>query len=108
MVAGALASYWLQRPALEYLKGELKWARSEIVNATDRLLYSWKQEGVVPAPRPVEPIPPPEPLPAVLQAEVNQWESPESRVAVEQKIRGMQARGWEPTKILLELDKAHP
>lgn len=108
LAVGAVACYYLQRPALEYLKAEVKVARREVQEATDRLLYSFKNENLVPAPRPIEAPPPPQPLPPVLQAEVNQWESPESRLAVEAKIRGMMQKGMEPTRILLELDREHP
>lgn len=100
--------HYLQRPALEYLKSEVKVARKEVQEATDRLLYSFKNDNIIPAPRPVDAPPPPQPLPAVLQAEVDQWDSPESRAAVEQRIRGMLQKGLEPVRILLELDKAHP
>jgi len=105
LAAGAAGCYVLQRPALEYLKAELNWARAEIVSATDRLLYSWKNDGVTPAPRPLELGPLPDKLPSELQDVVDQWESPESRAAVDQRIRAMLSRGWDPVKIILELDK---
>lgn len=108
LAAGAVACWWLQRPVVAHLKDELHWARQEIATATDRLLHAWREDKAVIPPRPPEPVPPPEPLPRELQAEVDQWESPESRAVLEQKIRAMLARGMQPAGILLALDNEHP
>lgn len=90
------------------LSDHLKWAREQEAIATDRLVHAWREDNATIAPRPPEPVPPPEPLPRVLQEEVDGWETPETRAVVEEKIRGMMRRGFNSTRILLELDNHHP
>jgi hypothetical protein len=107
VVGGALA--WLARgDTIARLERQVEWHREQEIVATDRLLHAWREDKIVVPARPVEATPPPQPLPAALQEEVDQWENPETRAAIDEKIRGMLRRGWAPTRILLELDNHHP
>jgi hypothetical protein len=96
---GALGVWWLQRQELVYLRAELK-------VATDRLVHAWK-EGAVISPRPVETVPV-APLPPELLDAVNEWESPESRLAEEAAFREKLAHGWGVKAILKERENNHP
>lgn len=108
LLGGAIAAAF-RGETIAVLREQLKIAREAEAVATDRLVHAWREDkSITIPPRPAEPVPPPDPLPSDLQAEVDQWESPESRLIVEQKIRVMLARGLAPPAILLALDNEHP
>ena len=73
-------------PVVQYLKHELQ-------EAQNRLLGAWEAGKVIP-PRSDEPLemalPP---LPEDLRAYLDEWESSDSKLAVETTIRRMQAKG---------------
>lgn len=89
---GLLLAYGFFYPIVRYLKRELR-------EAQDRLYGAWEQGKVIP-PRSDEPLemalPP---LPPDLLAYVDEWESPDSRLAVEATIRTMQAKGMTPAQM---------
>lgn len=85
-VCGMVALVLVASPFVRNLQHELRVTQ-------DRLYGAWSEGKVIP-PRNDEPLelalPP---LPKDLQAYVEEWESPESRVAVETTIRQMQSAG---------------
>lgn len=89
------------------LRSAVEWHRKQEQVATDRLVHAWKDGATIP-PRPSEPIPPPEPLPSVLQEEIDQWEDGENRSMLEARMRAGLHAGLSPTAILLQLDDLHP
>ena len=100
LLAGAAGTWWVQRNELTYLRDELRVAQ-------DRLLHAWHKEAIIP-PRPQE-IEPVKPLPPELQAVVNDWDSPESRAAMDTKLRRLffdQGQGI--PAILKQLENEHP
>jgi hypothetical protein len=104
---GAALLWWARGETIRVLREQLKQAREAEVVATDRLVNAWK-EGEKVLPRPEEAPPPPEPLPADLQAELDQWEDVEHRVMLEAAMRDGMRRGLSTVAILLELDNMHP
>lgn len=81
-LGGLLVGAALMAPGLRYLTRELKVAQ-------ERLLAAWERGAIIPD-RPDTPVtgqPALDPLPAALQAEVDQWESLASRMATEAVIR---------------------
>ncbi len=107
LAAGAIILWLARAETIRFLRAELQDARKAEQVATDRLLHAWK-EGATIAPRPTETPPPPDPLPAVLQEEIDHWEDPEHRIMLEAQMREGIRRGKDTTRILLELDNLHP
>ena len=107
LIAGGSVAWLARGDTVRVLTAQLRESRLAEALATDRLVHAWKDGAHVP-PRPVEPGPPPQPLPKDLQDYVNQWEDPEHRAEEEAKIRAMQARGLSSVAILMQLDNQHP
>lgn len=107
LALGAAAGWLARGDTVAVLRQQLHQAREAEAIATDRLVHAWK-EGATIAPRPLEEIPPPQPLPAELQAELAQWEDSEHRIALEQRMRAGMQKGLSTTAILLDLDNLHP
>lgn len=95
---------WL---VIRQLNAAVEWHRKQEQVATDRLVHAWKDGATIP-PRPSEPVPSPEPLPSVLQEELDQWEDGEHRTALEAHMRRGLHEGLGTTAILLGLDNLHP
>lgn len=100
LVLGVLGTWWVVREEIRYL-------RRELTTATDRLIHARLERGAEVPPRPIE-TPPPPPLPPELQEIVNQWESPESRMNEEIRIRGLMERGYSTLAILKHYENQHP
>lgn len=100
LAAGAAGVWLLQREELTYL-------RKELAIAQDRLLHAWREDKAVIAPRPVD-LQPIEKLPPELQECVDEWESPEARVAEESRLRARLGAGWGVQAILREREDQHP
>lgn len=92
LILGALATWFLQRTEIRYLRDELKVAHAQIAHAV-------MQEGAQ-IPARLEPIDLPEPLTGELRECVEQWEGAESQAAVEADIRRYQAEGYKIPAIL--------
>lgn len=100
LLLGATATYWLQRAELRYL-------RSELAIAQDRLLHAWKDDKAVIPPRPVEVTPPP-PLPSELMEYVTEWESPDAQATMEARLRHEYfERGRGVMAIMWDLENEH-
>lgn len=105
LAIGLAVSWWLTR----HLRDELAFYRKELATAQDRLVYAWREDRAIPAPRPSEPMRAPEALPMELQAEVDQWESAETRAGVEAKIRELHfGRGLNVMGVLKAMENEHP
>lgn len=101
LAIGGAAVWWLQRAEITYL-------RREYQIATDRLLHAWRADNAVIPPRPQEVRAVPK-LPSELQLAVDEWEDPESRVVMEQKVRHLHfERGLTVLGVLRELENDHP
>lgn len=93
LVGGVLLGFALALPGLIYLTRELRIAQ-------DRLLHAW-QAGTVIAPRePAATARAIEPLTPALMALVTRWESTESQLIEEAKVRGLLANGWDEERIV--------
>lgn len=92
LIVGALATWFIQRTEIRYLRDELKVAHAQIAHAV------MKEGAEIPA-RYEEPEPL-EPLDSEYQACITQWEDPESQAIEEAKIRGYIAEGYGKTAIL--------
>lgn len=102
ILLGGAAVWWLQRQELTHL-------RREYQIATDRLLHAWKADNAVIPPRPPTEIKAIPKLPSELQATVDEWEDPESRAIMEQKVRHLHfERGLGVLGVLKELENDHP
>lgn len=105
---GAAMVYLLLRPVRVHLERELAYYRKELATAQDRLLHAWRDDKAIIPPRPLE-IRAPEKLPVELQAVVDEWEDPESRAVMEQKVRNLHfARGLGVMGVLKALEDEHP
>lgn len=107
LVLGATAAWLARRDTIRALEEQVTWLRTQEAIATDRLVHAWKEGATVP-PRPAEEIPPPDPLPSVLQEELDQWEDQQHRVELELQMRAGLHAGKDPVRILMELDNSHP
>lgn len=100
LVAGAGGTWWVQRNELRYLRAELRIAQ-------DRLVHAWHQQAIIP-PRPTE-VKPVEALPQELQHFVDDWESPESRAAMETRLRSLYFdQGLGIPAIIRQMENDHP
>jgi hypothetical protein len=86
LIIGALLTWLVHRDELTYLRSELRVAHAQIAHAV-------MADGAVIPPR-AEEVEPPKPLPGPLVEIVNEWESAESRMVEEHRIRGWLAEGW--------------
>lgn len=103
LLVGALLVAGAGWPLLGYLRQELVYYRRELATAQDRLLYAWRDDKVVPAPRPIDAVPE-KPLPPELMDVVNEWESPDARAAAEKQLRHLYFnREWGVQAILKHL-----
>ena len=98
LILGCVGTWFVHRDELKYLRTELRAAQDRITGAV------FSGEAIVP-PRAEEPVEI-EPLPSELMECVNQWESPESRALEEHKIRGWLAEGWGNEAILRQYNAA--
>ena len=87
----------------------MRWLRSELSIAQDRLLHAWRDDKAVIPPRPQPPSEPAPPLPPELVELVNDWESPAARQAAEAKYRSLHFdKGWGVQAILRDAENTHP
>jgi flagellar biosynthesis/type III secretory pathway M-ring protein FliF/YscJ len=107
LTVGLVLGWLMIFPLVRLLRHEREEARKAEQVATDRLLAAWRDGAVVP-PRPSESVPPPDPLPVELQEEINQWEDPEHRQALEMEFRTRLGQGLGVAAILREQEDRHP
>ena len=96
LLIGALATWFLQRTEIKYLRDELRVAHAQIAHAV-------MQDGAVIPPRFEEPEPI-EPLPEKLQACVDQWDTADSRATEEAQIRNWLGQGRHVDSILRQYE----
>lgn len=107
LVAGFAIAYLARRETIDVLLAQLGQARGAEALATDRLVHAW-QEGARIPPRPAPEPEPVQPLPEILQKELDDWEDPEHRAMLEATMRAGLQKGQDPVRILMELDNLHP
>ena len=81
LILGVAGTWFVQRGELAYLRAELR-------TAQDRLVSAWRDDRAIIPPRPAEKVAV-QKLPAALQESIDEWDDPETRAAIESRIRDL-------------------